>query len=363
MLNYFSIPADFKLETVDKIAQLNNKHKNKAKIKEVYGQITVGNLVGSGRANDLLPQVNFSKLQAYVKKLNTYNIDYNYTLNATCLGNREFEYAFIYELKDFLKQLDSLNIAYVTVGLPSIMKIITQESYRFKLKVSTVCQINNAEKALTYKRLGAETIVLDESINRDFGTLRRIRKAFGPQVELIVNVICHKNCIYENFHHNQTSHDSNCNSENKSISFYSHRCMLQRCESCSNLLKLAWIRPEDLFYYNDAGYHIFKIQGRQAAENGDILRTADAYMSGSYDGNLMLLLDCFQPTNSFTVELDNRKLDNYLRPFYTQDQFCKNYCEECQYCDAYMRKYFDCDEINETFSLSAQFYNALENDL
>jgi collagenase-like PrtC family protease len=276
------------------------------------------------------------------------------------LGNQEFDQRFVRKLKDFLKQLDCIGVEYITVGLPSIISIIEKEDYGFKLKISTVCQINNAQKAIAYKKLGADTIVLDESINRDFNNLKNIRKAFGQQVELIVNVICHKNCIYELFHHNQTSHDSDCNKLNKSTPFYSHRCMIQRCENPENLLKLAWIRPEDLIRYNNIGYNIFKIQGRQAAENGNILKTVEAYMMREYNGNLMLLLDCFQPTNTFIVNIDNRMLDDYLTPFFCQEDFCKNYCDKCNYCKKYMQKHFNYNEIKETFNLANMFYREIE---
>lgn len=362
MINYFSIPADFQLEKIEEITQLNKKYREQAKIKEVYGQITVGNLVGSGRANDLLPRVDFPLLEAYVRKLDEQNIDFNYTLNTTCLGNQEFDQEFSGKLKDFLKQLDYIGVRYITVGIPSIIHMVKQGNYGFKLKISTVCQINNAQKALAYKRLGAEMIVLDESINRDFKSLKNIRKAFGQQVELIVNVICHKNCIYEIFHHNQTSHDCDCNKLNKSIPFYSHRCMLQRCENPEDLLKLAWIRPEDLIHYNDAGYNIFKIQGRQAVENGNVLKTAEAYMMRRYDGNLMLLLDCFQPTNTFIANLDNGMLNDYLTPFYCQEDFCINYCDKCHYCKKYMQTHFDYNKIKETFDLANIFYREMDEN-
>ena len=56
-VNLFSIPADFDKNTLPKIALLNETYASKARIHEVYGQISVGNHFGSGRANDLLPKV------------------------------------------------------------------------------------------------------------------------------------------------------------------------------------------------------------------------------------------------------------------------------------------------------------------
>ena len=65
-MHFFSIPADFRVESIDQISRLNEKYADKAKIKEVYGQITIGNLAGSGRANVLLQQVDFSLLEKLI---------------------------------------------------------------------------------------------------------------------------------------------------------------------------------------------------------------------------------------------------------------------------------------------------------
>ncbi len=81
---------------------------------------------------------------------------------------------------------------------------------------------------------------------------------------------------------------------------------MKRCESPANLLRMAWIRPEDLKYYTAIGIHYFKIQGRQAALKGDIVKTVQCYMEQSFEGNLMELLDAFSPTNSFQVFIDNK---------------------------------------------------------
>jgi len=357
VMNLFSIPADFNKNTLPKIALLNETYTPKARIHEVYGQISINNHFGTGRANDLLPKVDRARLKDYIASLKQLGIKYNYTLNATCLSNREFDKNASKELLDLLEFLHEAGVDIVTVGLPSIMELIKENGFSFSIKTSTVCQVNNVNKALAYKRLGAQSIVLDESINRDFETLMAINQACGEELELIVNVICHKNCIYENFHHNQTSHDCDCNNDKKSVQYYSYKCMLQRVEKPENLLKLAWIRPEDLHYYVAMGYKRFKIQGRQAATHGDVLKAAEMYMMESYHGNLMILLDCFMPTNSFTVDFDNDKLSDFLKPFAEKRFVCKNNCESCNYCFKYMCKHFDIDKINEIFSLAKEFYS------
>lgn len=266
-MKYFNIPADFKMETIDKYDELNQQYSD-SKVIETYGQITLGNRIGSGRAYDLIPKLDITGLQKYIDYSAQKNIGFNYTMNTTCMGNKEFTKQGINEILGFLDELYAAGVRSLTVTLPSMIEIIRLKNYDFEIKASTVCQIINANKALAYKNLGVDKIVIDESINRDFEMLKRIRNAFGEKVEVITNVICHKNCIYEMFHHNQTSHDDGIRSGDSSATYYSHRCMMKRSENFANIMKLAWIRPEDLKYYTGIGINYFKLQGRQAILKG-----------------------------------------------------------------------------------------------
>ena len=157
------------------------------------------------------------------------------------------------------------------------------------------------------------------------------------------------------FHHNQVSHDMG-NSEEPSATYYSHRCMMKRCEEVSNLMRQAWIRPEDIKYYTALGIHYFKLQGRQAVLKGDPLKAVECYFKESYQGNLVELLDMFSPTNSFMVYLDNQKLDGYIKPFVENPGFCKNDCGNCHYCDIFVEKCLDLKKARETFDLATEFY-------
>jgi collagenase-like PrtC family protease len=359
-MRYFNVPADFKNETIDTYVALNKKYHN-ARIKETYGQVSIGNPIGSGRANDLIPQVDINILKRYIDYSNQHDIRFNYSLNTTCLENREFTPKGIAEITHFLDQLQEAGVRSITIAMPSLMELIRINKYDFEIKASTLCQIVNPNRAQAFKRLGVSAIVLDESINRDFDKLTRIRSSFGDQTEIIINVICHKNCILEMFHHNQVSHDLGAKSNNPSATYYSHRCMMQRTEHASNIMKLAWVRPEDLKYYDDTGINLFKLQGRQAVLKGDMPRTVEAYMQESFEGNLVELLDCFYTTNSFVAYVDNKKMDGFIKPFVNDPNFCKNDCQNCNYCDNFARKHTDYAKIEEVFETAACFYKECDH--
>jgi len=159
-MRYHNIPADFKKETIDKYVELNKIFKH-AQVKETYGQITIDNPIGSGRAYDLIPQVDMADLERYIAYSREKNIGFNYTLNTTCLGNKEFTEKGMKEVLRFLDDLYDAGVRSLTVTLPSLIELIRRKNYDFEIKASTVCQVINANKAMSYKRMGADVIVLD----------------------------------------------------------------------------------------------------------------------------------------------------------------------------------------------------------
>jgi collagenase-like PrtC family protease len=355
MMKYFSMPADFKRETVESYDRLNNTYDG-SRVSEVYGNITLGNLFESGRSVDMLPPVDWASLQEYVGFLGQKNIDFNYTLNMSHMGNREFSRKGMMELVLFLAKLYKAGVRHLTVALPSLMEMVKSLPYDFKVKASVICQITTANKAAAYKRMGVDRMVADESIVRNFETLKRVREAASGSVEIIVNSICFRDCPYRMFHYNQISTDSIQVSSKASANYYDHRCLLRRFEGTAGVLRLGWVRPEDIKYYTAIGINFFKLQGRHTVMKGDPARAVECYFKESYDGDLMELFDLFNPTTSFRVFIHNRCLDGFIEPFYKNENFCKNDCQRCNHCEAFARKCVDLKEIGESAHRASEFY-------
>ncbi|BCJ94178.1 protease [Anaerocolumna cellulosilytica] len=357
-MSYFSIPADFKIETVDKYIDINERYDDQ--IIETYGQInSKDNLFGSGRPWDLIPLVGWGELEKYICYSQKNNIKFNYVLNSLCLGNKEFTDEGVDEILCFIKQLYSIGITSLTVAMPSLIELIKYTGLPFEIKASTICNITNSDRAKSYKTMGVDRIVLDESINRDFNELRAIRKVYGEKVELIANVICYKNCIYRFYHHNQMSHDWEYGKKN-SIDYYSNRCALKRMDKPENILKMNFIRPEDITYYEDIGIQYFKLQGRQAVMKGNLPKAVESYFKRSYDGDLLLLLDSFTPTNNFRQPIHNKSLDGFIEPFY-RNNICSNNCSQCNYCSEFFSHNFLVKDTIETNNLAKTYYSSTDS--
>ncbi len=356
MIKYFCIPTDFKKETIDAYDRLNHDYKD-SKVMETYGNIIRGNEIGSGRALNQLPDADLLDLKLFIEYSNKRGIGFNYTLNATHMRNREFTREGILEIKRFLKDLYSAGVRSITVALPSLIELIRSTGYDFEIKASTLCQITNVNKAIAFKKKGVHRIVVDESINRDVRNLRRICEELGDHVELIVNPICLKDCIYRTFHYNEITEDSLGCTNNVSVNFYEHRCVLQRYSKISNLLRMCFVRPEDLKYYTNIGIYYFKLQGRHLVNKGDAVRTVKAYFDENYDGDVMDLAYLFYWQNSFKIPFDNKKMEGFLEPFFTHDDFCKRDCIKCGYCEAFAKKIIDYENGAEVIRLAEAFYD------
>jgi collagenase-like PrtC family protease len=353
-MKHFCMPADFKRETLDAYAELNRAHTD-AVVSETYGNITVKNQFGSGRNAADLPKIDMAALQEYVKHSVERGIDFNYTINAPYMNNREFTKEGVAEFRQFLAELYAAGVRSLTLSLPGLMELAAQMEPRFAVRASVICNTNSANKAMELKRRGAERIVVDESITRDFKTLRSIVAAFGDKVEIIANSICQQDCTYRIFHYNQIAGDSIDPTNGVSCAFYRHRCALRTHKDPSTLLKAAWIRPEDLKYYTDIGIEYFKLQGRQSVATGDPLRAVRCYIDGSYDGDLVDLLFMFSTSKQLQVKLSNRKLDGFLKPFAEHDGFCPRNCAEHSYCSRFAEKVLEGTGAEQILSAGCQF--------
>ena len=355
-MNYYSVPADFRKETVDGYDSLHQRYPG-ARVLETYGNITVDNPLESGRPVDILPEVDLRRLEHYVDYSRQKGMDFNYTLNAPYMGNKEFTEEGITVISRFLAKLYETGVRCLTVTLPSLIDVINMLPFDFRIKGSTIYQVTNVNKALELKELGVERIVVDESVNRDFRTLKQIREAVGEGVEIIVNSICLKDCSYRMFHYNQIAGDSIAVSSGCSNSYYPHKCLVRRYRSAGNLLKLTWVRPEDIKYYTGIGIRYFKLQGRPRVLKGDPLRAVEAYFKEDYHGDLFELLNMFAPVSSFAVPVDNKKLDGYIKHFYENPGFCGHNCSACRFCERFAKKCIDDKKREKVYNLARDYYS------
>jgi Collagenase and related proteases len=340
----FTIPTDFKTSTVEQIAEKNKQWT--MPIKEVYGSMNLS-LFGSGRISSVLHEVDLNTVQKYVEVLDENDILFNYTLNFICASNLEFTDKGKKETAKLLRKLHSIGIRRFTVASPSMLQLLKEVLPDAKASVSVLSNVDSYARLAAFVSYGnVDRIILPEYMNRKIAQTEKLVKQgrmLGYEFGTIVNSACAIDCPYREFHHTFISHAVK-GKNFKPRDYYGSKCALDRIEHPAEVLKSAWIRPEDLKHYADLGISVFKIAGREM-RNADFLRVVDIYNQGSFDGNFWELSRCFSEAPKFEeldyaklFTLQNKELGQFTSRFFASKSFCSTKdCETCNYCNSYSK--------------------------
>ncbi len=276
----FSVAANYDLDLVPELG--------KFPVHEVYGKLP-HDVVGGGRPSYMGTPLDTKKLKAYVLALRKHGIEFNYLLNSSCLGNREWGRRWQQQFMTLMNKLQEMEINRVTVSLPYLMEIIKHRFPKFHVRVGIFAQVDTPSRAQFWEELGADAITLESySINRDFQRLCAIRKSVSCKLQLIANHVCLPNCAMQPYHQVGFAHSSD-GSRGLFIDTCILHCAQKRLSTPAMFLKSNWIRPEDLGIYEKMGFHSFKLLER-GIPSSELLKRVKSYSIGRCDGNLAELL-------------------------------------------------------------------------
>ncbi len=356
---------------------------------EVYGKVSA-DYAGGGRPSFYLPQIDRPMVERFVKKVHDQGIQFNYLMNASCMGNKEFSREGQREIRKTLDWVVTTGADTITVGTIYMLQMIKKSYPSLKVRVSAHRFTDSARKARFWEDHGADCIVLNEvAFGREFAVLKAIRDAVKCDLSLIVNNSCRQDCAIAGTHASSLSHGSQVqNGTRKGIPLDYHMlfCLDYRLREPVNYVRANWIRPEDLHHYEALGYTNFKIVERNTP-TPDLLKRVHAYANRSFDGNFLDLVLPFQyPAESYTTKaareaysftravkyffrpgevnlgkvgkldrlgrrmgllyprqgktglfLDNRKMDGFIDRFLTKS--CVDVdCDTCRYCHEWTGK-------------------------
>lgn len=257
-------------------------------VTEVYGKLPA-DIVGGGRPTYMATPLQGEKLAEYVRACHSNGIEFNYLLNAACLGNAEWTGSFQRRLTGLLDWLTKIEVDTVTVVLPYILQLIKKRYPHFKTKVGIYAQVDTVKRAQYWESLGADSINLESfSINRDFEKLARIRDAVSCDLQLIANHFYQPNCPFQIQHQNGFAHASGTKRQFL-IDYPLLQCNHRRFSDPTLFISSGWIRPEDVHHYEAMGFETFKLIERNIPSE-ELLKRCRAYWERKRDGNLAELL-------------------------------------------------------------------------
>jgi collagenase-like PrtC family protease len=330
----FSVPYNNNPETLAGIFTLKQVGDNK--IGEIYlsGPQSVS---GSGR---LTPEMKAEDFYKIVDRIHGQGIRVNLTINPTCEGVDWYSSRVVDAKMEFLRQAHlEHGVEAVTVANPIYIKEARRRFPELDICASVLGDIDSMEKSIQFARVGANIITPDVNINRDLELLKAITETTGVRLKLMVNEGCLFRCAFRKFHFDLTSHkskDLGIDYRGRGVvgddiyaDFFSN-CVERTANDVSNILRSGWIRPEDTHKY--AGItNFFKLVGRDQP-GSLVIRTAQAYLNESWDGDLfdILCASLQRFAMVYNANLDNKSLDKYN--FFEKVASCNKKCLECDYC-------------------------------
>ncbi len=300
----FSLAANYDPELIPLIAAYP--------IDEVYGKLPADGING-GRPRYLATPLSEGDLRSYIALLDSHGIAFNYLLNGSCFGNREWSRSWQKKVSSLLDKLGNMGVRRLTVSTPFLLEMIKSRFPEFKVRVGIYAQVDTPRRARFWEDLGADAITLESfSINRDFSRLSKIRQSVQCDLQLIANHVCLMNCPMQSYHQNGFAHASD-NSESLFIDYCLLRCSRLRLTDPAQFIKSSWIRPEDLTIYENMGYTTFKLLER-GIPSTELLRRVKAYSERRYDGNLADLLLSYGFKEPIRKE-SNWSMKHFWKPF------------------------------------------------
>lgn len=347
MSMYLSIPMTFEDSYIDSIIELNNTRTGDVSIKEVYGARRE-DIIGNLRPSFTLKYVSDEKLEEYIARLHQNGIEFNYVINSTVSDGREYTEEGRKSIVNFVKNLLELGVDSFTITSSYYMILLKNHFPNIKINASICNEIDNVQKARQFELAGANVLVLNRDVNRNFKMLKAIKDNTSAELKVLCTTPCVFRCQDVHYHANLSSTLSNelqrymPIDEKNSISHTSVNCLMKKLVHLEENIKSPWIRPEDMKYYEEIGISLFKIDGRDRSAEYNI-EIVKAYLNQAFDGNLLYLMKTGYPkdltsirenncTDYLRLGIDNRDLDRFLEPFVKGTITCDNGCEKCQYC-------------------------------
>lgn len=332
----FMIPADFKVESVLKYAEINKKVD--IPVSEFYGSLKTSKL-GSGRKYFELPDVSMDDFKEYVNTINQNGMYFNYVLNLSCASNMEFTEEGRKELISEIKKLVDIGIKHFTIALPSLIDLFDTYFPEVKITLSIICGVDSLSKMECYcKFKNIDNIYIHEKVYRQPMLMKQmvdIAHKYQKKVGVIVNSFCLSECPFRQYHYNFGAH-AIYGSNYVIPEYYGSMCALMKIKDKRNVLNAPWIRPEDMHFYMEMGVDRYKISGREMySNNADMFKVVEVYNSYKYDGNLADLFMCFTKcaySEIFNIKNDE-SLDKYIKDIQTNSIECNRFgCNNCMKC-------------------------------
>ncbi len=260
-------------------------------VQAVYGKLQA-DLIGGGRPSSILPHIDPAGMERHIRLAHDSGIRFLYLWNVTTLGDAEYRSDFIAKMQAQLRDLVAAGVDGLVVGMPWMIPLAKDLAPELEVSISSFAHVDSPREARQFAAMGADTIILHYTANRDFQALREIRGAVACDLELIANNSCVFQCPYVTGHQISPAFHSTTGSR-PVLEYELFWCAGRYAHDGAEIIRSRWIRPEDLHVYESLGLDRFKIAGR-GRDTAWLLRATRAYAARSHPGELTEIIGMSQ---------------------------------------------------------------------
>ncbi len=252
-------------------------------------------------------------------------------LNANCYGGRAVSQHLQNEVASVLEHLSDVcgGADVVTTTSPAIAHTVKQHFPGIEVRASVNMRIGTV-KGMQYMADLFDGYYVQREYNRDLAHIQELKQwadANGKRLYMLVNSGCLNFCSGQTFHDNLVAHEAE-SAEMCSIEGWNpHTCWRYLHDSANwpAVLQNSWIRPEDLYRYDDL-FPLGKLATRMHQRPRLVL---EAYTSRRYRGNV---LDLFEPGYARIFAPNIAANERFPSGWFEETSTCDKRCDRCDYC-------------------------------
>jgi len=270
-----------------------------------------------------------------LKTIRNLDVRLDFLWNANCYGAKAAGVEFEKKILGVLRNMERCGILpeIVTTTSPFVAHVVKKMYPLIEMRASVNMRIDST-LAMEYLGDSFDSFYIRRDLQRD----RKILSGFhewcilhGKKLCLLANSGCLRNCPYQSFHDNLVAHLPEMDTVRNVSGFQPHLCwnIYRDPKMYVNFLRSSWLRPEDLPLY--APYvSVIKLATRVHSHPRMVI---DAYTSGTFDGNLLRLMEPNFSTLFSPCIIDNKSFPDS----WTTESIacgCAVNCRHCGKCEA-----------------------------
>ena len=279
-----------------------------------------------------------ARIAADLKYCREHGMKLDILANATCYGDTAFSAEQRKQILSIIGKLDDMGLKpeIVTTTSPYIAKVFKLNFPDIEVRASVNMRLRNT-LALEYLAPMYDSYYICRDVQRDLPTFRLMAKwchDHGKKLCMLANSGCVRNCPWQVFHETLLSHkftDAFPEMDNQNLNLVCNQIFTQK-KTLADFLRCTWIRPEDVHVF-EPELETIKLSTREAKFPHEIV---EAYVSGSYDGNLTRLMDPYHGFGFRPNRVDNK---SFPADWITSGIAgkCAENCTHCGKCDELLK--------------------------